>query len=306
MFVASLFATTLCEPFCDELCADLNGDIVHECGDCKEEMFACRPGEPGFPALPPSFDKDMNSRVADRPGFDSSPGAPTFDVGMESLAGLINNHEHSMRMEIAPSEVKSELLMRNFFSDSYNQQFGCQPHEFDSATCAASGETGAMDAGVWKPLSKLQDRQTFCSRAFCASLRAFDRRRATILARAPALYLIERGNALRIAAAELVGFMCTVLASTHPVEGPTCVRLGASLFDAYSIALRWAGLDIMRRMVDEPLLRADRCARSDGSLLCRFPRVMVMSQAVAIISPLDRCVIVGWLVKVSCSVPRAT
>lgn len=40
----------LCEPFCVEACARLDGNVGYECGGCTSDAFACRPGAPGFVA----------------------------------------------------------------------------------------------------------------------------------------------------------------------------------------------------------------------------------------------------------------
>ena len=37
-----------CEPWCDDACAQLNGDVMQECGDCKGEQ-RCQPGAADFP-----------------------------------------------------------------------------------------------------------------------------------------------------------------------------------------------------------------------------------------------------------------
>lgn len=41
-------ASGLCEPYCAEPCAALNGDVARECGGCGAS-YACRPGGTGFP-----------------------------------------------------------------------------------------------------------------------------------------------------------------------------------------------------------------------------------------------------------------
>ena len=56
-------AGSTCEQWCEEACAELNGDLDFECGSCPSTM-GCHPGAPGFPrpasdtallaALPPS------------------------------------------------------------------------------------------------------------------------------------------------------------------------------------------------------------------------------------------------------------
>ena len=37
-------------PHCANPCAELNGDVEHECGACSGASFGCRPGASGFPA----------------------------------------------------------------------------------------------------------------------------------------------------------------------------------------------------------------------------------------------------------------
>ena len=42
-------ALCACEPYCEMAeCTELNGDVTRECGDCKDQTYACRPGAKGY------------------------------------------------------------------------------------------------------------------------------------------------------------------------------------------------------------------------------------------------------------------
>jgi cyclopropane fatty-acyl-phospholipid synthase-like methyltransferase len=43
-------AVETCEPYCLMPCAELNSEMHKVCGGCKDMPYACRPGQPGFPA----------------------------------------------------------------------------------------------------------------------------------------------------------------------------------------------------------------------------------------------------------------
>lgn len=40
-----------CQPYCENPCTVLNGDIERECGACSDPAMACRPGAPGYGTL---------------------------------------------------------------------------------------------------------------------------------------------------------------------------------------------------------------------------------------------------------------
>ena len=73
-----------CEPWCEATCAELNGDVVYECGGCTGLEHTCRPGAPGFPgadASPSSSDvaAPRQSATVSASG-DVSGGAGAFDA----------------------------------------------------------------------------------------------------------------------------------------------------------------------------------------------------------------------------------
>jgi hypothetical protein len=55
-----------CEGYCVEACAQLNGDVVAECGACDGPAYACRRGADGFPLRFPNSDDELTEVVATR------------------------------------------------------------------------------------------------------------------------------------------------------------------------------------------------------------------------------------------------
>ena len=66
-------ARQLCEPWCTDPCAKLNGDVTHECNGCDAVSGArCHPGAPGYKAL--THEDDGEGAVAPPPREDEGAG----------------------------------------------------------------------------------------------------------------------------------------------------------------------------------------------------------------------------------------
>ena len=69
--------TGTCEAHCAVPCAELNGDVEHECGGCVGPLYACRPGADGYPNTKvPSQRRVDPQQVVDVGGVQQSPGVP--------------------------------------------------------------------------------------------------------------------------------------------------------------------------------------------------------------------------------------
>ena len=79
--LATLIGAQGCEVWCKHDCAELNGNLETECGDCDDSV-ACRPGAPGF-EVPGTSPKPQQVSTASPP---MSPPLP-LDLEVRSLHG---------------------------------------------------------------------------------------------------------------------------------------------------------------------------------------------------------------------------
>ena len=69
--------TGSCEAHCAVPCAELNGDVEHECDGCVGPLYACRPGADGYPNTKVSSQRRGDpQQVVDVGGVQQSSGVP--------------------------------------------------------------------------------------------------------------------------------------------------------------------------------------------------------------------------------------
>ena len=103
-----LKADTLCEPWCSKACADLNGDLVNDCGAC-DTSFACHAGVEGFlrPSVPMrNRGEGSGTGSGGSGGRGSGPGIGTVaDTGSATMGGGMGGGRDSVAGTLTPRAI---------------------------------------------------------------------------------------------------------------------------------------------------------------------------------------------------------
>ena len=92
MFVLAAFAVASCEPHCAHPCAELNGDLGIECGDCLPSS-SCHPGAPGFTTWrgqQAARTRSSSGGMGTGMGLGSKAGSGTQQMSVQSASGATN------------------------------------------------------------------------------------------------------------------------------------------------------------------------------------------------------------------------
>ena len=130
MFVLAAVAVASCEPHCAHPCAELNGDLGIECGDCLPSS-SCHPGAPGFTTWrgqQAAHTRSSSGGMGTGMGLGSKAGSGTQQMSVHSASGATS----LLRQPDAP------LLDASLFSADATPE--------DEAA-ASAGEGGELAAG---------------------------------------------------------------------------------------------------------------------------------------------------------------
>ena len=78
----------VCEPWCEEPCAFLNGDVRYECNSCVGAQFRCRPGEPGYPGAAAAATVTVSATGDAVPGRPSNIDVVARPAGPQTIAAM--------------------------------------------------------------------------------------------------------------------------------------------------------------------------------------------------------------------------